>query len=97
MSMRMCTECTFIILNKDQEASEIERMVGDVNLFMHDTEDRSNAEIEIMIAEEGARGKGIGKESLLLMIKFGIEKLKISRFFAKINTTNVSSIGLFRK
>lgn len=37
-------------------------MVGDINIFYHDEEDRTNAEIDVMIAEKDARGKGLGLE-----------------------------------
>ncbi len=52
-------------------------MIGDVNLFFNDNEDPHSAELEIMIAEEGARGKGIGKEALQLMMRYGIGDLKV--------------------
>lgn len=70
-------------------------MAGDVNLFLHDIDDPYNAEIEIMIAEEKYRRKGFGRETLYLMMKYGIEKLKIKRFFSKISENNRASINLF--
>jgi hypothetical protein len=70
-------------------------MAGDVNLFLHDTDDPFNAEIEIMIAEEKYRRKGFAKESLFIMMRYGIEKLKITRFFSKISENNKASINLF--
>ena len=73
----------------------MERMVGDVNLFLNDRDDVTNAEIEIMIADEPDRRKGYAKEALLLMMNYGVQQLKITRFYAKINETNVASIKLF--
>lgn len=47
-------ECTFIVLDKARwmsgSCTEEDCMVGDVNLFLIDSEDLSMAEIEIMIA-----------------------------------------------
>lgn len=46
-------ECTFIILDTEkwsrQSAPEEDCMVGDVNLFLTDSEDPSVGEIEVMI------------------------------------------------
>lgn len=52
-------------------------MVGDVNLFLNDAVDRQKAEIEVMIAEQKCRGRGLGRESVLAMIFYGT-KNKIS-------------------
>ena len=43
-------------------------MVGDTNLFLQ--EDTTCAEAEIMVAEPEARGKRVGWESLLLMLRW---------------------------
>ena len=45
-------------------------MVGDVNLFLNDPENNS-AEIEIMIADVGSRGQGLGLEAILSMMRYG--------------------------
>ena len=50
-------------------------MIGDTNIFMTDDTDATLAEIEIMIAETGYRKNGRGKESTLLMLKYGEEKI----------------------
>jgi RimJ/RimL family protein N-acetyltransferase len=98
------TECTFIVLTNEEggsgaasPSSEIDRMVGDVNIFLHDEADRGNAEIEVMIAEPTSRRKGYGKEALLMMLRYGIQQLSVTRFFAKISATNESSIALFKR
>lgn len=54
----------------DTETEEA-MMVGDVNLFLNDPHDPSAAEIDVMIAEAAARGRGIGREAVLLMLHYG--------------------------
>jgi hypothetical protein len=55
------------------------------------------AEIDIMIAEHGYRGKGLGCEACLLMMLYGATKLNLRRFFSKINEDNVPSRSLFEQ
>lgn len=45
-------------------------MIGDTNLFLSD-DHLHQAEAEIMIAEESARGKKRGWEAMLLMLRYG--------------------------
>ncbi|KAK9285975.1 hypothetical protein L1049_025177 [Liquidambar formosana] len=95
---------TFIILDKEMVVGEfihgdphVEAMVGDVNIYMNDLDDSRVAELEIMIAELKSRGKGLGKESILMMMAFAIENLGIHIFRAKIGESNGASLNLFRK
>ncbi|WJX39312.1 hypothetical protein P8452_26866 [Trifolium repens] len=95
---------TFIVLDKDllvgtfsHGQPHVEAMVGDVNIFMNDLNNPQIAEVEIMIAEQTSRGKGLGKESVLIMMAFAIEKLGIKTFQVKIGESNVESINLFKK
>ncbi|XP_072882774.1 alpha/beta-tubulin-N-acetyltransferase 9 isoform X2 [Hemitrygon akajei] len=93
-------KCTFIVLDKLRWMSglytEEDCMVGDVNLFLTDPEDPTMAEIEIMIAEPNFRGKGFGKEVTLMMMYYGVTKLGIRKFQAKINLENIISIAMFQ-
>ncbi|XP_067860483.1 N-acetyltransferase 9 [Heptranchias perlo] len=93
-------KCTFIVLDKLKWVSglctEEDCMVGDVNLFLTDPEDPTMAEIEVMIAEPSYRGKGFGKEVTMMMMYYGVTKLGITKFQAKINLENTISIGMFR-
>lgn len=50
-----------------------------------------------MIAEQNARGKRLGWESMLLMLKYGQQYLKCDRFIAKIGYSNTKSIQMFEK
>lgn len=64
-------KCTFIVLEaakipaaaaaaQDDREQEVAAMVGDVNLFFNDHDDATSAELEVMIAEPAARGRGLG-------------------------------------
>ncbi|MBN3304881.1 alpha/beta-tubulin-N-acetyltransferase 9 isoform X1 [Amia ocellicauda] len=94
-------KCTFIILDKQQWADPTVReedcMVGDVNIFLTDPEDPSLGELEIMIADPSYRGRGLGKEVTRMMICYGVTKLGIQKFEAKIGMDNKVSIVLFKK
>ncbi|XP_067913920.1 N-acetyltransferase 9 isoform X2 [Heterodontus francisci] len=93
-------KCTFIVLDKLKWMSglcaEEDCMLGDVNLFLTDPEDPTMAEIEIMIAEPSYRGKGFGKEVTMMMMYYGVTKLGITKFQAKINLENTISIAMFQ-
>ena len=69
-------------------------MIGDTNLFKLG---ESEAEAEIMIAEENARGQRLGWESLLMMIRYGLDVLKITTFQAKIKEENLVSLKMFQR
>ncbi|XP_030370861.1 N-acetyltransferase 9-like protein [Scaptodrosophila lebanonensis] len=91
---------TFIVLcakSYARNGDEIASMVGDTNLFMHfDEESQQNVgEAEIMIAESEARGKGYGREAMLLMLKYAQTHLKLDKFEAKIDMDNKISLGMF--
>jgi len=86
--------------SSEEEASvtdEIRSMVGDVNLFLNDPEDRTVAEIDVMIAEPGSRRQGLGEETVSLMMGYGADRLGVRLFVAKIHETNAASLHLFRK
>lgn len=70
---------------------------GDINLFFHEYMDEDECEIDVMIGNKNARGKGLAKESVILMRKFGEHIYKKKRFVAKIKEKNETSIQLFQK
>jgi len=101
-------KCTFIVLQKSKfdeaklagkkEADcEIYSMCGDVNLFFNNYENSSDAEIEVMIAEPDCRRQGIALEAVYIMMRYGIKELGVTRFFAKISSTNEPSQKLFTR
>ncbi|CAH9135831.1 unnamed protein product [Cuscuta epithymum] len=95
---------TFIVLDKDLIVGDffhgdphVEAMVGDVNIYLNDLDDSHIAEIEIMIAEQKRRGKGLGKETVLLMMAFAVRNFGVKNFRAKIGESNKASLSLFQK
>ncbi|XP_004860654.1 N-acetyltransferase 9 [Heterocephalus glaber] len=95
-------KCTFIVLDTEKwraqpGPSEESCMVGDVNLFLTDLEDPTLGEIEVMIAEPSCRGRGFGTEAALLMLSYGVTKLGLTKFEAKIGQGNEPSIRMFQK
>ncbi|XP_015314459.1 alpha/beta-tubulin-N-acetyltransferase 9 isoform X1 [Bos indicus] len=77
--------------------SEESCMAGDVNLFLTDLGDPSLGEIEVMIAEPSCRGQGLGTEAVLMMMLYGVTRLGLTKFEAKIGQGNEPSIRMFRK
>jgi len=59
--------------------------------------EKTQAEIDIMIAEKEYRGKGLGYSATIFMLLYGARELNIQRFFCKINEDNISSIRLFQR
>lgn len=90
---------TFIIIDRDLDGSgamDVSAAIGDVNLFLNDPDgDRSVGELEVMIAEESARGKGRATEALRLFMHFAISDLAMRRFYVKIGAENEPSLRLF--
>ncbi|XP_076325372.1 microtubule-associated Nat9 isoform X2 [Tachypleus tridentatus] len=92
-------KCTFIVLDKKdmEQKSEVDSMIGDVNLFLNNPENLKQGEVEIMIAEEHKRGQGKGKEALLFMLRYGVEQLQVTSFIAKVKMKNLPSKNMFEK
>ncbi|XP_012634197.1 alpha/beta-tubulin-N-acetyltransferase 9 isoform X2 [Microcebus murinus] len=95
-------KCTFIVLDAQKwqaqpGVTEESCMAGDVNLFLTDLEDPTVGEIEVMIAEPSCRGRGLGTEAVLMMLSYGVTKLGLTKFEAKIGQGNEPSIRMFQK
>jgi RimJ/RimL family protein N-acetyltransferase len=54
------------------------------------------AELDIMVADQKYRGRGIGREASLMMMLYAAKHMHIRRFFCKINQENEASLRLFR-
>ncbi|BES87632.1 N-acetyltransferase 9 (GCN5-related [Nesidiocoris tenuis] len=97
-------KCTFIALDKGkmlETNDEIESMIGDANLYLRIDEDQDApiliGEVGLMVADNAFRGKGLGKEIALCLIRYGIEAIGIKRFQAVISLKNATSINMFEK
>ncbi|KAK9882687.1 hypothetical protein WA026_022739 [Henosepilachna vigintioctopunctata] len=93
-------KCTFIILDRatyETTKDEVFSMIGDVNLFFANSDDRLSAEAEIMIAEHSYRGKGRGSEAILHMFLYSIDFINVKQFIVKIQKSNKVSIEMFLK
>ncbi|CAD8073144.1 unnamed protein product [Paramecium sonneborni] len=81
---------TFIIKNDAM-------MIGDVNLFFHQYLDDDEAEINVMIGNKNARRQGFAEEAIKMMMSFGLQQYKKTKYIAKIKDSNEGSIKLFQK
>ncbi|KAJ1729580.1 N-acetyltransferase 9 [Coemansia biformis] len=97
-------ECTFIVLAKDRQARPNDydiydngQMIGDVNFYLNNTENPLEAELEVMLAEDGASGKGIATEVLALMMHYAANDVGVTDFVARIKEVNDASIHIFTK
>eukprot|EP01133_Synstelium_polycarpum_P006263 gene6263-7264_t len=73
-------------------------MAGDINIFYNDFEEEGTAELEVMIAEQSCRRRGLGRESIEIMMYYAATTLKhlTLRFIVKIGEENQPSIALFK-
>lgn len=55
------------------------------------------AEVEVMVAEQMRRRRGIGSNALKLLMQYGQEELQVKRFIAKVLDDNEPSIALFKR
>ncbi|KAI9474551.1 N-acetyltransferase 9-like protein [Coemansia mojavensis] len=95
-------KCTFILLFRDSQDIEqanlhdTNRMIGDVNFYLNNTEDPHEAELEVMIAEPQHAGKGIATEALHLMMHYAVNDIGVTNFVVRIKESNSTSIHLFQ-
>lgn len=80
---------TFIILDKALPAPPggdppaVAQMCGDVNIFLNDPDAADAAEVEVMVANPGCRGRGVGREALTLLMRYAASRLGVRLFRAK--------------
>ena len=58
-------------------------MCGDVNIFLNDPDAADAAELEVMVANPGCRGRGVGREALTLLMRYAASRLGVRLFRAK--------------
>ncbi len=68
--------------------------IGLIDLFDFDPVNQ-RAGVGIIIAEEGHRNSGVGKEALGLLIEYAFRKLQLHQLYANIDLANVASVSLF--
>ncbi|KAM0278140.1 hypothetical protein ACHAQH_005338 [Verticillium albo-atrum] len=99
-------------------ADDEEAMVGDVNFFLYPYDDDDDAgeadfvgEIDVMVAEKGDRGRGVGFGAVTAMMEYvfrhvegilgehvpGKEAPRLRGLMAKIQAGNEKSIALFKR
>lgn len=88
----------------ERTGDEIAALIGDTNIFLQlppsdgtDGDGSVVGEIEIMIAEPTARGKRCGWEATLLMLRFGVEYLRVAKFVAITKDTNRPAMRMFER
>jgi RimJ/RimL family protein N-acetyltransferase len=59
--------------------------------------DNDEAEINVMIGNKNVRRKGFAEEAIKVMMSFGFNTYKKTKYIAKIKDTNLASIKLFEK
>jgi L-amino acid N-acyltransferase YncA len=69
--------------------------VGDVNLFYGEWLDPATFEINVMIADQASRGKGLAKLAVLMAMYFAARKGRTT-CLAKIKKGNDPSLKLFK-
>lgn len=87
----------YFINDDDIDGIEVTDNNTENNIENNMTNEIVVAEVEIMIAEKAARGKGFGREALLLMLKYGQSELGVQEYAAKIGYSNTKSQHLFER
>ncbi len=69
--------------------------IGIVGLTEGDPVDK-NAELYVVIGENGYRGQGIGRAACKFIIDYGFDKLKLHKILLVANGYNLKAIGLYK-
>lgn len=74
--------------------NDSQKAIGLIDLFEFDPKN-NRAGIGIVIQEQNNRSKGLGKESLQLLVNYAFTQLQLNQVFANIGSKNENSIQLF--
>ncbi len=78
-----------------EEVSELKRVVGSVSLYNFKY---NEAEIgKILIGDEEASGRGIGRKSFVMAMKVGFSKLGLKKIVASVHQDNVKAHSNYMK
>ncbi len=82
-----------------------DRPVFDVSIDLHDGTtigsaslrdiDDDSAELSIVIGEADARGRGLGREAMELMLDYGFDEMNLERIWLIVRSDNNVAVGLF--
>jgi [ribosomal protein S5]-alanine N-acetyltransferase len=70
--------------------------IGNCGLHAFDKISRQ-AKLGIVIGEKKYQGRGIGKEAVRLLIKYGFETLNLNKITLKVNSENVIAVRIYKK
>ena len=77
-------------------SQENNRYIG--NIYLTNIEwINKNVNIHIMIGDDSSRGKGIGSEAIMLMIKYAFEEKNLHRIYSHVFHNNIASIKMLKK
>ena len=75
---------------------EEDRLVGSCQLHSIHPVHRS-AELQIRIGAEDAQGRGVGREALRQLLRYGFEDLELHRIYLHVFVTNDRAIRLYER
>ncbi|PPS17249.1 hypothetical protein GOBAR_AA03323 [Gossypium barbadense] len=83
----------------DPQLAEIEIMIAELKRFVVIVCVQQLCPFMFLVdsSAQFSRGKGLGKESVLMMMAYAVQNFRIHVFRAKIGASNGSSLSLFRK
>lgn len=86
-----------LFFSEEEEENDGEQAVSSAECGHDIRSSIMQAELDVMIAEESYRKRGLGREASCLMMLYGVRRLGIRRVFCKINDCNKASLDLFEK
>jgi RimJ/RimL family protein N-acetyltransferase len=96
------------IRNYLEEVIASERPIFDVSVDLHDGTtigsasfrdivEGDSAEVSIVIGEADARGRGLGREAMELMLEYGFDEMNLERIWLIVRADNGVAVSLFER